>query len=145
MKALLLLLLHAGAAAAWRCDGEAQSETPTALPYFSLAAASELAICNDGSAAGYYFRASPSGSPLWLVYLAGGAWCSSPEDCAARWEGSVYPNHDCRLPAGQLDQRCFMSSKEPGLLTQGVPGVLQDPFAPRRGPLGPSPDLGKVP
>ena len=23
-----------------------------------------------------------------------------------------------------------------GLLTQGVPGVLQDPFAPRRGPLG---------
>ena len=26
-----------------------------------------------------------------------------------------------------------------GLLTQGVPGVLQDPLAPRRGPLGPSP------
>jgi hypothetical protein len=25
-----------------------------------------------------------------------------------------------------------------GLLTQGVPGVPQDPFAPRRGPLGPS-------
>ena len=112
MKALLLLLLHAGAAAAWRCDGEAQSETPTALPYFSLAAASELAICNDGSAAGYYFRASPTGSPVWLVYLAGGAWCSSPEDCEARWEGSVYPNNDCRLPAGQVDQRCFMSSKD---------------------------------
>jgi hypothetical protein len=28
----------------------------------------------------------------------------------------------------------------PGLLTQGVPGVPQDPFAPRRGPLGSSPD-----
>jgi hypothetical protein len=28
----------------------------------------------------------------------------------------------------------------PGLLTQGVPGVPQDPFAPRRGPLGPFPD-----
>jgi hypothetical protein len=27
-----------------------------------------------------------------------------------------------------------------GLLTQGVPGVPQDPLAPRRGPLGPSPD-----
>ena len=27
-----------------------------------------------------------------------------------------------------------------GLLTQGVPGVPRDPFAPRRGPLGSSPD-----
>jgi hypothetical protein len=27
-----------------------------------------------------------------------------------------------------------------GLLTQGVPGVPQDSLAPRRGPLGPSPD-----
>jgi hypothetical protein len=27
-----------------------------------------------------------------------------------------------------------------GLLTQGVPGVPPDPFAPRRGPLGSSPD-----
>jgi hypothetical protein len=27
-----------------------------------------------------------------------------------------------------------------GLLTQGVPNVPQDPFAPRRGPLGSSPD-----
>jgi hypothetical protein len=27
-----------------------------------------------------------------------------------------------------------------GLLTQGVPRVPQDPLAPRRGPLGPSPD-----
>jgi hypothetical protein len=29
---------------------------------------------------------------------------------------------------------------EPGLLTQGVPVVPQDPLAPRRGPLGSSPD-----
>ena len=27
-----------------------------------------------------------------------------------------------------------------GLLIQGVPGVPQDPLAPHRGPLGPSPD-----
>ena len=33
-----------------------------------------------------------------------------------------------------------------GLLTQGVPGVLQDPLAPRRGPRGPPPDsLGNAP
>jgi hypothetical protein len=31
------------------------------------------------------------------------------------------------------------SGSQPGLLTQGVPGVPQDPFAPRRGSLGPSP------
>jgi hypothetical protein len=28
----------------------------------------------------------------------------------------------------------------PGLLTQGVPGSPEDPCAPRRGPIGPSPD-----
>ena len=36
-----------------------------------------------------------------------------------------------------------------GLLTQGVPGVPQDPLAPRRRPLGSSPDrnsaVGNVP
>jgi hypothetical protein len=30
--------------------------------------------------------------------------------------------------------------QQPGLITQGVPGVPQDPLAPRRGPLRPSPD-----
>ena len=30
--------------------------------------------------------------------------------------------------------------REPGLLTQGVTGVPQDPLVPRRGPLGSSPD-----
>jgi hypothetical protein len=33
----------------------------------------------------------------------------------------------------------------PGLLTQGVPGVPQDPLAPRPGPLGSHPVIGKVP
>jgi hypothetical protein len=95
---------------AWRCDGDAQSETPTRLQRASLAH-DPLAICNDGTAAEYYLRANPASS-VWLVYLAGGAWCSSPEDCQARWEGAVYPNHDCRLPPGQLEQRCFMSNKD---------------------------------
>jgi hypothetical protein len=35
----------------------------------------------------------------------------------------------------ELCRRC-----RAGLLTQGVLGVAPDPFAPHRGPLGPSPD-----
>ena len=40
-----------------------------------------------------------------------------------------------RAASANCEQRC-----SPGLLTQGVLGVPQDPFALRRGPLGPSPD-----
>jgi hypothetical protein len=95
----------------WRCDGDAQSASPTRLQLHSLAEVDELAVCNDGTAAAYYLRPNPSSS-LWLFYLAGGAWCSSPEDCEARWEGAVYPNNDCRLPPGQQEQLCFMSNKD---------------------------------
>ena len=105
----LLRLLPSGGA--WRCDGDAQSATPTRLPKFTLADIDPGAVCNDGTAAEYYLRANPA-SDLWLVYLAGGAWCSSAEDCEARWEGRVYPNFDCRLPPGQTEQRCFMSNKD---------------------------------
>jgi hypothetical protein len=34
------------------------------------------------------------------------------------------------------------AASKAGLLIQGVPGVPQDPLAPRRGPLGSSPDRG---
>jgi hypothetical protein len=35
---------------------------------------------------------------------------------------------------------CTQAGHVPGLLTRGVLGVPQDTFAPRRGPLGSSPD-----
>lgn len=109
---------------AWRCDGEVQSPTPARLQLHSLEGADPLAVCNDGTPAKYYLRGAESrssgslvagprpSSRLWLVYLAGGAWCSSAQDCRKRWEGEVYPNYDCRLPPGQLENRCFMSSKD---------------------------------
>jgi hypothetical protein len=53
-----------------------------------------------------------------------------------------------RIPSWYLDHTAAKtnipatlpeSGWKAGLLIQGIPGVPQDPFAPRRGPLGPSP------
>jgi hypothetical protein len=43
----------------------------------------------------------------------------------------------------ELEDRGYNFEYLTGLLTQGFLGVPQDPFTPRRGPLGPSPDKGK--
>ncbi|MCB9701305.1 MAG: hypothetical protein H6711_05395 [Myxococcales bacterium] len=40
------------------------------------------AICNDGTPAGYYYR--PGKSSRWLIYLEGGGFCDSVEECDAR-------------------------------------------------------------
>jgi hypothetical protein len=43
----------------------------------------ELATCNDGTAAGFYFE--PGTDPTtWLVYLQGGLWCYDQESCTER-------------------------------------------------------------
>ena len=34
-----------------------------------------LAVCNDGSPAGFYFVPGTTQSNIWLVYLEGGMWC----------------------------------------------------------------------
>jgi hypothetical protein len=53
------------------------------------------------------------------------------------WRGHHPPDsHDGPQEDHELEGIAFYT----GLLTQGVPGVPQDPFAPRRGPLGSSPD-----
>ena len=40
------------------------------------------AVCNDGSPAGFYFKA---GNPdLWIVHLQGGGWCYDQPSCAQR-------------------------------------------------------------
>jgi hypothetical protein len=59
------------------------------------------ALCNDGSAAGYYPAAGATGSQAWIVFLEGGSWCSSDADCAGRsaslsssagWAATISPS-----------------------------------------------------
>eukprot|EP00794_Sanderia_malayensis_P000579 gene579-1239_t len=45
--------------------------------------------CNDGSAAGYYFRRR-AGSRNWLIYLEGGGYCYNKETCKQRKYMSKY-------------------------------------------------------
>eukprot|EP00475_Leptophrys_vorax_P020340 TRINITY_DN2780_c0_g1_i1.p1 TRINITY_DN2780_c0_g1~~TRINITY_DN2780_c0_g1_i1.p1 ORF type:complete len:419 (+),score=-12.41 TRINITY_DN2780_c0_g1_i1:118-1374(+) len=53
------------------------------------------AKCLDGSPPGYFFRPGVgSGAHSWHVYLPGGGWCTSLDDCAARAQtalGSTRP------------------------------------------------------
>jgi len=42
------------------------------------------AVCGDGSPAAYYFRASATGSNMWIVDLQGGGWCDSEDSCRER-------------------------------------------------------------
>jgi hypothetical protein len=53
-------------------------------------------LCNDGSAAGFYYRKGGSDDsgfliedPQWLVFLEGGGWCWDQESCAQRT--GIYP------------------------------------------------------
>ena len=47
-------------------------------------------------------------------------------------------------PAACVNLSAILERHPTGLRTQGAPGVPQDPFAPRRGPLDPL-QIGKVP
>eukprot|EP00658_Telonema_sp_P-2_P048181 TRINITY_DN36663_c0_g2_i1.p1 TRINITY_DN36663_c0_g2~~TRINITY_DN36663_c0_g2_i1.p1 ORF type:complete len:391 (+),score=66.92 TRINITY_DN36663_c0_g2_i1:201-1373(+) len=79
-------LLHTLALAAviasahsWSC-----ANSPTNATIMTLTRLTDpLAVCNDGSQAGYYYKEGTD-PQLWLVYLAGGDWCYDAESCAAR-------------------------------------------------------------
>jgi len=46
-----------------------------------------LAVCNDGTPAGYYFSPGTAGTApgsTWLLYLQGGLWCYDEQSCLAR-------------------------------------------------------------
>ena len=47
-------------------------------------AANRNATCNDGTAAGYYIKKSPTGSKSWIIYLEGGGLCYDLDSCATR-------------------------------------------------------------
>lgn len=72
------------------------------------------AICNDGSAPGYYHKIGAPGS-RWLIYLQGGFWCWDAASCDARYRtaphyfsSSTLPRlvnlsaNDCTTPQGGL-------------------------------------------
>ena len=50
------------------------------------AAATEGAVCLDGSAAAYYFGAATRAQDAdkWVLYFQSGGWCYKPEDCLER-------------------------------------------------------------
>jgi len=56
----------------------------TVLPYDFKPLHDPLAVCNDGSQAGYYFRRGQAGTHTWLIYLAGGNWCFDKASCLER-------------------------------------------------------------
>ncbi|XP_005111140.1 pectin acetylesterase 5 [Aplysia californica] len=52
------------------------------------------AFCLDGSPPAYYYRPSPIiSSNLWIIYLPGGGWCVSEEDCFQRSLTSLGSSH----------------------------------------------------
>lgn len=105
---LLLLLVGylATETRAWSCNDAGATQQ---LKKVSLATVDTKAVCNDASAASYYFKDN-SNPKLWLVYLAGGGWCYDFKSCAARYSGTEYPHHNCSNSS--LTAPCFMSSKD---------------------------------
>jgi hypothetical protein len=86
---LLLPLLGADdfARTAAATDGAAYSH-PMPLTVLPAAEATRRgAVCLDGSPPGLYFRAATgarSNSKSWVIFMKGGAWCSSVADCVGR-------------------------------------------------------------
>lgn len=61
------------------------NEMPAQLVTLTDASHSMGAVCLDGSPAAYYLRKGwGSGATKWLIYLEGGGWCTSLDDCVSR-------------------------------------------------------------
>ncbi len=77
------------------------------------AAEEDGARCLDGSPQRYWIQHADSGSinaTKWVVFIMGGAWCTTPENCAKR----AYHPASCYL--GSSNASCFFndSSAVPG-------------------------------
>lgn len=70
MRGLTLFALVVATAA----SASAAPRTPLTLSLLDLSSY-PLAVCNDGTPAGYYFSPSPSGaSAVWIIHQEGGGW-----------------------------------------------------------------------
>lgn len=59
------------------------------------------AVCNDGSPATFYYRkGTGSGTDKWVVFMEGGGFCLSEQDCAARWK----TQHGLMTSSGDPDE-----------------------------------------
>eukprot|EP00729_Bicosta_minor_P015858 gene15858-27694_t len=49
------------------------------------------AVCLDGSPPGHYFKpaATPAANTSWVVFMKGGAWCTSLDDCVGRSKSNL--------------------------------------------------------
>ena len=56
------------------------------------------AVCNDRSPGVYFWGESPNQSDKWLIYLMGGAWCLSYEECEQRKKDYEYYTTSKLLP-----------------------------------------------
>eukprot|EP00052_Salpingoeca_macrocollata_P022792 m.199059 g.199059 ORF g.199059 m.199059 type:complete len:390 (-) comp21892_c0_seq5:88-1257(-) len=75
MAPLLLILLALSVA----------GEDPFQQVLLKEAAASKGAVCLDGTPGAYYIhRGSGSGANKWILFLQGGGWCESEQDCYSR-------------------------------------------------------------
>lgn len=69
----------------WECDLHPLSPSSTKMDLISLSSTDSLALCNDGTAGGYYFSPSPTSKNIFLIHLPGGAQCYDEESCQKRW------------------------------------------------------------
>ena len=92
MVVVAAALQLATAAAVWAAAAAPPPPSPSFSPAMPLTVldATEAkrrgAVCLDGSPPAIYHRpaASPALNTSWVIFLKGGAWCSSPADCAGR-------------------------------------------------------------
>jgi hypothetical protein len=101
------LVLHISAA-------EARSDEKIPLVFLD----DPNAVCTDGSKAGYYLRrtTNPSSKDEWMLYLGGGAWCWSAENCYQRSKTSYgssksWPRHIGRddVGGGPMSSNCSVN------------------------------------
>ena len=89
---------------------------PTPLALQRLTAYAD-AVCNDGSASGYYWAAGRANSSDWIVLLESGGWCWDAPSCAKRCADGSKDHSRC-TSSGWREERSFsglLASKAPRL------------------------------
>lgn len=68
-----------------------QYTLPPQYTYVSINNAEKKgAVCLDGSTPGYFYRrGAGNGEKKWIIYLQGGAWCDTEEDCFERSKSNL--------------------------------------------------------